>query len=53
VDFRSNDIVGLGLYGTFSVGEYDRFKDSTGTATSIDRASHSLAQIGLRLTLFP
>ncbi len=53
VDFRSNDVIGLGLYGSFSVGEYDRFKDSTGVTSSIERASHTTAQVGLRLTLFP
>jgi hypothetical protein len=53
VDFRSNDIIGLGLYGTLSVGEYDHFKDATGVTSSIERASHTTAQLGLRLTLFP
>jgi translation initiation factor IF-1 len=52
VDFRSNDVIALGLYGSFSVGEYDQVKDMTGT-TSVDRASHTTGQIGLRLTLFP
>ncbi len=54
VDFRSNDIIGLGLYASFSVGEYDSFKDSTGATTSLaDRGSHTTGQVGLRLTLFP
>jgi len=54
VDFRSNDIIGLGLYGSFSVGEYDTFKDSTGVTTDlVDRTTHTTGQIGLRLTLFP
>ncbi len=53
VDFRSNEVVALGLYGTVSAGEYDRLKDQAGATTSIDRATHTTAQIGLRLTLFP
>jgi hypothetical protein len=53
MDFRSNDIIALGLYGSVSVGEYDQYKDATGTTSSIERASHTTAQLGLRLTLFP
>jgi hypothetical protein len=54
VDFRSNQIIGLGLYGSVAFGEYDDFKDPTlASAASIERATHTTAQLGLRLTLFP
>ncbi len=53
VDFRSNDVLAFGLYGAVSAGEYDRFKDPSGVTTSIERAGHTTAQVGLRLTLFP
>jgi hypothetical protein len=53
VDFRTNRVVALGLYGTVSAGEYDELKDQAGVTTSIDSATHTTAQVGLRLTLFP
>ncbi len=53
VDFRSNDVLALGLYGTFSVGEYDAYKEPATTSVTLDRATHTTAQVGLRLTLFP
>jgi len=52
VDFRSNSVIALGFYGSFAVGEYDEYKDPT-TTVSLDRATHTTAQVGLRLTLFP
>jgi hypothetical protein len=56
IDFRSSAVIGLGLYGSVSVGEYDQFDDHGTTPTttvSLDRATHTTAQVGLRLTLFP
>ncbi|HET8540327.1 MAG TPA: hypothetical protein VFL83_10695 [Anaeromyxobacter sp.] len=59
LDFRSNDVIALGIYGSFAVGEYDEYKTSQAatpenTSTrSTDRATHTTAQVGLRLTLFP
>jgi hypothetical protein len=53
VDFRSNEIIGLGLYGSLSFGEYDHFKDQTGVTSSIQTATHTTGQVGLRLILFP
>jgi hypothetical protein len=53
VDFRTNSAVALGLYGTVSAGEYDKIKDQAGVTTAIDSATHTTAQVGLRLTLFP
>jgi hypothetical protein len=54
VDFRSNDVIALGLYGSFAVGEYDEYKEpAMVNAVSLDRGTHTTAQVGLRLTLFP
>ena len=52
VDFRSNPVLGLGLYGSIAWGEYDRYEDPTTTA-SLSGVTHTTAQVGLRLTLFP
>ncbi|HUL59352.1 MAG TPA: hypothetical protein VLU43_08770, partial [Anaeromyxobacteraceae bacterium] len=52
VDFRSNRVVALGMYGSFAIGEYDKYKDPTGT-TSLDRRYHTTGELGIRLTLFP
>ena len=52
VDFRSNAVLGLGLYGSIAWGEYDKYKDPTTTA-SLSGVTHTTAQLGLRLTLFP
>jgi len=51
-DFRSNEVLGLGMYASFAWGEYDEYKDSTGTY-SLDRRTHTTGQVGIRLTLFP
>jgi hypothetical protein len=53
IDFRSNAVVGVGLYGSVAWGEYRRLEDSTGTRTSLDGALHTTFQAGVRLTLFP
>jgi hypothetical protein len=52
VDFRTNSTIAFGLYGSIAWGEFDQYKDSTQTI-SLDRATHTTAQAGLRLTLFP
>ena len=52
MDFRSNQVLGLGLYASFAFGEYDQYKDLTGSF-SLDRRTHTTGQVGLRLTLFP
>ncbi|HUL61330.1 MAG TPA: hypothetical protein VLU43_18780 [Anaeromyxobacteraceae bacterium] len=52
VDFRSNQVIGLGLYGSIAVGEYDQYKDPSATIP-LDRRTHTTGQVGLRLTLFP
>ena len=53
IDFRPNQILGFGLYGSVAVGAYDTVKDSAGVTTSLDRANHTTAQVGIRLILFP
>jgi hypothetical protein len=52
IDFRSSRVIGFGLYGNVSVGEYDHYKDAT-LSTSVDSALHVTAQVGARLILFP
>jgi len=52
LDFRSNQVLGLGLYASFAWGKYDQYKDLTGTMT-LDSRTHTTGQVGLRLTLFP
>ena len=45
--------IAFGLYGSFAVGEYDKYEDPSSTTISIERRSHTTAQVGIRLTLFP
>jgi len=52
IDFRSNAVLGFGLYGTVSVGEYDELETPT-TNVSVEGDTHTTAQLGVRLTLFP
>lgn len=52
VDFRTNQTIALGLYGSVAWGEFTEHKDPAQTV-SLDRATHTTAQVGLRLTLFP
>jgi hypothetical protein len=53
VDFRSNRVVALGLYGSYAVGEYDEFEGPNAAPVSVEQRSHQTVQVGLRLTLFP
>jgi hypothetical protein len=53
VDFRLSRLLGLGLYGSFAFGTYDSLRDQAGTVDVPDRSSHTTAQVGLRLILFP
>lgn len=52
IDFRTNQVLGVGLYGSFAWGEYDRYEDGAGVL-ALDRATHTTGQIGVRLILFP
>jgi hypothetical protein len=52
IDFRSNQVIGFGLYGSLGFGEYDRYEDPT-TDVAISRGTHTTAQFGVRLILFP
>jgi hypothetical protein len=52
IDFRSSRVIGFGLYGNVSLGEYDHYKDAS-LSTSVDSALHVTAQVGARLILFP
>lgn len=52
LDFRSTGVVGLGLYASFAWGQYDRYKDVTGSFP-IQGRTHTTGQVGLRLILFP
>ncbi len=53
IDFRSSRLLGFGLYGSASVGEYDRYKDAIGSVEIADRATHFTFLVGARLILFP
>ncbi|BDG02345.1 hypothetical protein [Anaeromyxobacter oryzae] len=53
VDFRSNQVLGFGLYGSIAVGEYDRYKVPTSASVPLDGRTHTTGQVGIRLTLFP
>jgi hypothetical protein len=52
VDFRTSQALGIGLYGSFAWGEYDRYEDAAGVL-ALARATHTTGQIGVRLILFP
>ena len=52
IDFRTSRVLGFGLYGNVSVGEYDHYKDAL-VSQSLDTALHLTAQVGARLILFP
>jgi hypothetical protein len=52
IDFRSNDVLGIGLYASFAWGQYDEYQDLTGVVP-LDQRTHTTGQVGLRLTLFP
>jgi hypothetical protein len=52
IDFRSSQVLGLGFYGSISWGEYDQYRDATGTYR-LDPRTHTTGQVGIRLTLFP
>jgi hypothetical protein len=52
IDFRLSRIVGFGLYGSFAFGRYDTLKDQV-TTVSVDQGTHTTAQVGVRLILFP
>ena len=52
LDFRSNAVLGLGLYASFAWGEYDHYKDTT-VSVPIQGKTHTTGQVGLRLILFP
>jgi hypothetical protein len=54
IDFRSNAVLGVGLYGSVSWGEYDDIEDRrVGAPQNLPGATHITTQVGLRLTLFP
>jgi len=54
VDFRSNGVLGVGLYGSVSWGEYDHIDDvRIGAPQTLPGATHVTTQFGVRLTLFP
>jgi hypothetical protein len=52
IDFRPNQVLGFGLYGSFGYGAYDTLKDPTQTV-SLEHSNHTTAQVGIRLILFP
>jgi hypothetical protein len=54
IDFRSNGVLGVGLYGSFSWGEYDEIDETRfGMPADLPSQVHTTAQFGVRLTLFP
>jgi hypothetical protein len=54
LDFRQNAVLGVGLYGSVSWGEYDHIDDTRlGAPQNLPGATHVTSQVGLRLTLFP
>jgi hypothetical protein len=52
IDFRSNEVLGVGLYASFAWGKYDHYEDSV-TSIPLDQRTHTTGQVGLRLVLFP
>jgi hypothetical protein len=52
IDFRTSQALGVGIYGSFAWGAYDRYEDGAGVV-SLARATHTTGQIGVRLILFP
>jgi hypothetical protein len=52
IDFRTSRVLGFGLYGSVAFGEYSRREDPV-TTVSVDRATHTTGQLGIRLVLFP
>jgi hypothetical protein len=52
IDFRTSQALGVGIYGSFAWGEYDRYEDAAGVV-ALARATHTTGQIGVRLILFP
>ena len=46
-------LIGLGLYGGVGFGEYDTLTQPNTASVSLDRGTHSIADVGARLILFP
>jgi len=53
VDFRSNSVIGVGLYGSVSWGTYDMIHAPGTGDVSLDSRVHETYQLGVRLILFP
>jgi len=53
VDFRSNPVVGIGVYAGLSFGRFGRYEDSAVSESLSDRTTHTTIEGGLRFTLFP
>ncbi|WP_248352531.1 hypothetical protein [Anaeromyxobacter oryzae] len=53
VDFRSNAVIGVGLYASVAWGEFMHLEDASGMQTSTGGGIHTTIQGGVRLTLFP
>jgi hypothetical protein len=53
VDFRSNAIVGVGLWGSVSWGTYDKIHFPDTGDRSVNGLVHETYQLGIRLILFP
>jgi hypothetical protein len=51
-DLRGAEVLGIGLYGSFSWGQFDRYEDAAGSV-ALKRVTHTTGQVGVRLTLFP
>jgi hypothetical protein len=52
LDFRSNPVLGVGLYGSFAFGEHSEQRHPVATAP-LDQRVHFTTQVGVRLILFP
>jgi hypothetical protein len=53
VDFRSNRVVGVGLYAGVAFGRYGHVEDDFESVSIDNRAFHTTVEGGVRFTLFP
>jgi hypothetical protein len=52
IDFRSSQVLGIGLYASFAWGKYDHYEQPD-LSVSLEQRTHTTGQVGLRLVLFP
>jgi hypothetical protein len=53
IDFRSNQVIGVGLFGSVSWGTYDNLHFPGTGDEGLNTRTHETYQLGIRLILFP